>query len=258
MGKGGTVQQVGARRVALSLHVDSSMQVADRFVPPARWFPPWREAKKRWHNMTQSYMFANRIALALADQRRLALGAAPKRILALKRTVALSAQLMLPRFGFSRRSFARGPAAELYLRLLDAHVRADAAQIKAVASDSYARTLISELKARQKAVALPAGAALRFQGDVQKAKAVNVRVVMNQQPQVEFAQVLVLFRLALTVDVVAADGDGERRLSRQQRVVEDVVAFERNLLDAKAGWRVLDKLRSQVLSDKSEAPDVSP
>ena len=250
-------QQLG-RRAALSLHVDSSMRVVDRFVPPTRWWPVWREARKRWFNWTQTYMFSNRIALALRDQARAARAQAPKRIMALKRHVALSAQLLVPRFGFSKHRFARGDAAQLYTRLLDAHARADSAALKQLAADSYARSLLSEIKARQKsAPPLPPGASLHAAAHVERARAVNVRVVMNQQPPVEFAQVLVRFRLTHSVDVVVA-GSPPRTLSRHVRRLDDVVAFERNLLDAKAGWRVLDKIRSDVLSDTSETPPPPP
>jgi hypothetical protein len=252
------MQRVGMKRANLSLHVDSSMSVVDPFVPPARFsVPPWRDAKKRWFNASQSYLWANRIAMALTDQRRIAAGKAPKRIMSMQRKFAITLQLLVPRlFGFWKHRFARTEASELYLRLLEAHARGDTALLKTLASDSYCRTLSSDIKSRKP---LPRGVSLEFSGSVRSARAVNVRCVMNPRPVVEFAQVLVLFRMTQTVSVVRAPTTPDQPptvLSRQVRDVEDVIAFERNLLDSKATWLVLDRVRSTVLSDRNEIDKV--
>jgi hypothetical protein len=256
------VTATAMKRANLSLHVDSSMQVADAFVPPARFsVAPWRDAKKRWFNFSQSYLWANRIALALRDQARVARGQPPKRIMNASRKLAMTFQLLLPRLsGFWKHRFARSDAQQLYLRLLDAHTRGDAAALKTLAADSFARKLGSELKARPP---LPPGVALEFAGVVQSARAVNVRCVINPRPFVEFAQVLVLFRITQTVSVLhtpplAASASPTATppkpvvLSRQVRDVEEVIAFERNLIDPKGTWLVLDRVRSTVLSDRNE------
>lgn len=239
------------------------MHVSDRYVPPTSFFvwPPWREFRKRWFNFTQSYMWTNRIALTLADQARLASGRAPKRITDTKRQIAMTMQLLLPRAlpfvsQFTRRSFARNDASDLYRRLNAAYATADTAAIKSLVADNYARTLISQIKHRQ----VPPGLALAFDATIHSAKVVNVRCAIVPQPPLEFGQVLVRIRSTQSVSVVrppppnAPDGAEPQLVSKQTRRLVEVIAFERNLLDKAGGWLVLDRISTQVLHDSSTTP----
>lgn len=239
------------------------MHVSDRYVPPSSWFvfPPWRDFRKRWFNFTQSYMWTNRIALTLADQARLAAGRAPKRITDTKRQIAMSIQLMVPRALpfislFTRRSFARNEASDLYRRLNAAYATADTAAIKSLAADNYARTLISQVKHRQ----VPPGLALAFDAKIHSAQVVNVRCAIVPQPPLEFGQVLVRIRSTQSLSVIrppppnAPAGTEPQLISKQTRKLVEVIAFERNLLDKAGGWLVLDRISTEVLHDSSTAP----
>jgi hypothetical protein len=257
-GRAGAYGQM--KKTHASLHVNTSMHVADRYVPPARWFPPWREVRKRWFNMTQSYMWTNRIVLALRDQTRAAQGLAAKRILEPSRQIAMSAQLLVPRGWFappfSRRRFARGDATDIYRRLNAAFATGDTVTIRALAADNYARTLLSQVKHRH----VPPGLALAFDATVRSAHVVNVRCAITPRPYFEFAQVLVRFRSTHSVSVLrpAADPAAEPLLvSRQTRDLVEVVAFERNLMDKAARWLVLDRISTQVLNESSTVPQAT-
>jgi hypothetical protein len=248
------------KRSPASLHVNTSLHVTDRYVPPARWFPPWREVRKRWFNMTQSYMWTNRIILALRDQTRVANGRAPKRVLEPSRQIALSMQLLLPRafvFGapFSRRRFARNDATDIYRRLNAAYATGDTVTIRALAADNYARTLLSQIKHRT----VPPGLSLAFDAQVRSAHVVNVRCAIVPRPYFEFAQVLVRIRSTQSVSVLRpnnADPAAEPHLvSRQTRELVEVIAFERNLIDKNGRWLVLDRISTEVLNESATVPE---